>query len=867
MTFQFSFWALVVLLSALVPLFFAFVTWPRRRSPGGWMFFFLMLALFWWQLTAALEIVLVPARLKILFSQLEYLAIVNASPLFFFFCFEYGEFPIRRRREVRALFWLIPAIVLVLAFTNASHRLIWSAIEPAPNAAASVLVYSHGPALRFFAGYSYALLLCATALLLSLIKRAQKSVKRQAVWIISGALIPWIGNVIYILGWGPPGVDFTPFGFIAAGIVLSESMLKHRLLYLTPVAYGSVFDSMTDAVIVFDPDNKMIEANPAAARLFSVSRKDYGRPIDRLFEPWPEFRDRISAVIPLAGPRSMQSRRGEEWLETRLFNIYDRTGEIKGRYLLARDITESKRAEEERTAGLERVRLQQSVLLQFSKSASSAEGDFPAAMKEITEATARTLDVERVSIWMGSAEVGHIRCTDVYEKSMDRHSPGPVLEAARYPRYFEALARDRIIDAVDVYADPRTREFSDDYFRPLGVGSLLDAAVRASGSIVALISCEHVGPPRRWQSDEIRFAAEVADATAHAFANWEKRKIEDARRESEERFRMLVEGAPDGIFVEALGNFAYLNEAAVRLFGAKAAEDLLGRPVLDRIHPDGRDLARERLNLIHEARKNTSPQEEIILRLDETSIPTETVAVPIKYRGLDGALIIVHDITRRKEATDALRSSLEEKVVLIREIQNRVRNNMQLVSSLLNHQAGAFSDPALRSAFRSSRDRIKAITLVHERLYRSGDLARIDFGEYVRNLVIHLFHVYQVDPARVRYEFNLSPSRFDVNLAIPLGLIVNELVLNSLQHAFPEDREGRITVRLARSGESFHTLEIADDGVGLPGKINLAEAESIGFQLVAMLIEQIGGVVKTETKSGTSFTITFPDKLAGDGFK
>ncbi len=864
MTFQFSLWIPVLLLGAAASAALSIYSWRRRRSPGGLWFVLFMAALAWWQLCEALVLLVVPLGLKILFAQLMFFGVATVAPLFFLFCFDYRELQIHLSAAARAVLWIVPVITTALAFTNSSHHLIWSALTPVAGSSLAIYDFPPGPALWFLVGYSYTLLLGATVLLSGLLVKTQKQVKSQAIWIILGILAPWAGNLIYLFGLGPAVVDPTPLGFILSGILFSQSLFRHRLLNITPVAYGSVFDYMTDAVIVFDRENNVVEANPAAGILFSVSKDDYGRPLEHILASWPEYRDRVAAVIPLSGTRSLQSRRGENWLETRFFHIYDRTGEIKGGYLLARDISESKRAEEERTAAQERIQLQRKVLLQFSLSPAAADGDFPAAIREITEVTARTLVVERVSVWLGSAEIGHIRCPDVFEKSTGSHSPGPVLEAALYPRYFEALHRDRIIDAVDVYADPRTREFSEDYFRPLGIGSLVDAAVRVSGSVVGLVSCEHVGKPRRWLPDEIRFVAEVADATAHAYANAERRKIEDARSESEERFRMLVEGAPDGIFVQALGNFAYLNAAAVRLFGAKSAEELLGKPVLDRIHPDSREPARQMLEQMNANQKIVPRFEEELLRLDGSSVPTETAAVPIRYRGLDGALIFVRDITRRKEAADALRASLEEKVVLIREIQNRVRNNMQLVSSLLNHQAGAFSDPGLKSAFRASRDRIKAITLVHERLYRSGDLARIDFGEYVQNLVVHLFQVYQVDPDRIRHEFKMDPSRFDVNVAIPLGLIVNELVLNALQHAFPADLRGKIFIRLTRAGERFHTLEISDDGVGIPGAFNLATAETLGFQLVGMLIEQIGGVVKVVTKPGTAFTITFPDRLKDD---
>ncbi|MCX6567311.1 MAG: PAS domain S-box protein [Candidatus Aminicenantes bacterium] len=858
MTFQFSPWALAIILSALVSVVLAVFSWRRRRASGGWMFFWLMIALAWWQIAAATEMLAVSAGLKLLLSQVMYVAMTSIAPLFFLFCFDYREFQTRFGSLFRSLFWIVPAVITALAFTNSLHGLVWSNITPAPGTTRGTLVYSGGPALWFLAGYSYALLFGATVLLLGLVVKAQRPVNRQAAWIILGAIFPWLGNMVYLLKLGPAGVDLTPFGFILSGIFLSESLFRQRLLSAAPVAYGSIFDFMADAVIVFDGENRVVEANPAAERLFSVTKANAGETLEKILESWPEYRDRVTALIHMTGARTLKSARGSEWLETRFFNIYDRFGEIKAWYLIARDITETHKAEEERAASSERIHSQRKLLLKLSFSRAAAEGDFPKAIREITETVARNLDVERTSVWLGNAKEGLIRCTDLYEKSRDYHAQGPVLMADRFPRYFEALARDRVIDASDAAADPRTREFNDSYLRPLGIGSMLDAPIRVSGAVIGVVCCEHVGPPRRWLDDEVRFTAEVADAISNAYTNWEKRTIEDAHRESEERFRKLVEGAPDGIFVQAEGVFAYLNAAALRLFGAQTPDQLLGRPLHDRVRPQDRAKLQEQIKLINEKKRSIPRMEEIYLQLDGTPVETETSAVPIRYRELDGALVFIREITERKRAEAELQASYQEKVVLLREIQSRVRNNMQIVMSLLNHQAAAFSDPVLREAFRASRNRIKSIALVHEKLYRSEDLSRIDFADYIQSLVVHLFQVYQIDPGRIRYTFDLSPSIFNVNISIPLGLIVNELVVNALQYAFPDDHKGEILIRLAKNEGDSHTLLVRDDGIGIAGPVDLAKAESLGFQLVGMLAEQIRGEVKIETAAGVSFTITFP---------
>jgi two-component sensor histidine kinase len=252
--------------------------------------------------------------------------------------------------------------------------------------------------------------------------------------------------------------------------------------------------------------------------------------------------------------------------------------------------------------------------------------------------------------------------------------------------------------------------------------------------------------------------------------------------------------------------------------------------------------------------------EEVFLRLDGTPVDVEVSAVPIRYRELDGALVFVREITERKRSDEALRASLREKDVLLREVQHRVRNNMQIISSLLNHQASTLSDPVLREAFRASQGRIKSIALIHEKLYRSGDLSRIDFADYIQSLVVHLFHVHQVDLTRVQYVLDLEPMDLDVNISIPLGLIVNELVLNAIRHGFSHQRTGEVVVRLAKNDDQSHTLLVRDNGVGIPGGVDLEKVETLGFQIVGMLAGQIDGTISIETPPGTSVTIRFPGR-------
>lgn len=329
---------------------------------------------------------------------------------------------------------------------------------------------------------------------------------------------------------------------------------------------------------------------------------------------------------------------------------------------------------------------------------------------------------------------------------------------------------------------------------------------------------------------------------------------------SHELLSRILDIADDAIVsVDRHQRIVLFNQGAEKIFGY-GAEEVIGKPLsvlLPLQHVEAHQEHIEEFGRAPVAARRMGEREQIAgRRKDGVEFPAEASISKVDVDGQRIFTVILRDMTRHKEAEEQIRTSLREKEVLLKEIHHRVKNNLQVVSSLLNLQVRGIHEESARQAFRESQDRVLAMALIHEQLYQSKDLSDVHFGDYIRQLAAHLFRSYQVSASRIELKTEIEDVHLPVDTAVHCGLIINELVSNALKHAFPHGREGEIRIEL-KSDSGMVLLAVEDNGVGIADTASYWSHGSLGLRLVKSLVRQLQGETEVGKSGGTAIRIRF----------
>jgi PAS domain S-box-containing protein len=314
------------------------------------------------------------------------------------------------------------------------------------------------------------------------------------------------------------------------------------------------------------------------------------------------------------------------------------------------------------------------------------------------------------------------------------------------------------------------------------------------------------------------------------------------------------------ISVDEEQHIILFNRGAERIFGF-AAQEVVGKS-LDVLLPH-RLVETHRGHVCNfagsdmPARRMGERSEIVGRRKDGTEFPAEASISKVALGGRSMYTAILRDVTERAAAEKKIKTSLREKETLLREIHHRVKNNLQVVASLLRLQSRTVTDPLTRSMFQESQDRVHSMALLHENLYQADDLSRVDFREYIQQLASHLFRSYGVAAQRIHLRTNIDELYLNLDAAVPCGLIINEVVSNSLKHAFPDSREGEIRIELLAPVRGMARLVVADNGIGMPNETEGTAGKSLGMRLVRALAEQLGATIEVQSTDGTEVRLNF----------
>ncbi|NVB79834.1 MAG: PAS domain S-box protein [Kofleriaceae bacterium] len=631
---------------------------------------------------------------------------------------------------------------------------------------------------------------------------------------------------------GPFGelADFQSFVSISAIATLALGAMRVEVIRAFR-RKAAIQSAALDAIVTFDSRDRICEFNPAAERLFGVPEAfALGRNIKHLFVPSERYLESGESVAAFLREHAEEIVGKRVRYTAKRFDGTEFPAEVAiSRVPLededfftgfVHDITAEHRAEEHRRETRR--------MLEHEVEERTGE------LRRKEELLRDTQELAHLGSFDFELATGALAWSD---EMFRIYGQDPKSFVPNYPAFLGAVHPEDRAEVTEVLE------------RTIAAGTpfiVEERIVRPDGSVRVLLSQAKVMHSSDGRGSHMMGCCQ--DIT--------ERKLSDA-----ERYRLvdLVESSADAMLLLSLdGTIETWNPAAEKMFGYTAAE-VVGHHA-DMLVPPGLASRLDRMVAAVGARERLETYELVHQRKDGSTFDgSGTMSSIVDHRGhVIGVSKVLRDTTEQKRARDQLRDSLREKEVLLREIHHRVKNNLQVISSLLNLQVASVPSEVARKGLIESQSRIQSMALLHQLLYQSKDLARIELGDYLRALLSYLATTYDALDRSIRCVVEAPSVLLDLDRAIPCGLIVNELVTNSLRHAFPSGRGGHITVEVTEVEVDRLRLEVQDDGVGIPADITPETSPSFGLQIARSLTQQLDGIVQIFRTGGTQIRVEFP---------
>jgi len=341
-----------------------------------------------------------------------------------------------------------------------------------------------------------------------------------------------------------------------------------------------------------------------------------------------------------------------------------------------------------------------------------------------------------------------------------------------------------------------------------------------------------------------------------------RKKAEEKLKESERKYRELVEFADAGILIDDRnGHIIYANKRLAQIFGYQKISEFKKLTIQDFVHPEDIEMVLTYHQKRVSGKKAPHRYEFRGIRKDGKTVYLEVAASPLKTsEGIVGTRSYIWDISEHKRIEKRLEKSLKEKSVMLHEIHHRVKNNLQIIISLIRLQARRLKKSKLTEYLQILQDRVYSMSLIHDHFYKETHLDKINVASYIRDLVDHLFFIHNKKEKQIKIKLDLEKIYLDINKAIPFGMLVNEIITNILKHAFPGKKKGEFSIKLYREKNKKIWLLVNDNGVGIPKEVNIDNPSTMGLQLIRDLTNQIGGEIQIKSNGGTKITVIFPER-------